>query len=420
MLPSCGKRAPLNYKGSDPTFITFSEVKCHETQTNEVSQNIKNIDKFIINTNKFEGSYQRMNGFGFSLWNQVEFESGSSEKRPLKISEASLNSEFILLKGKISKSFSNNFYNSVVLGEKIKGPVTDSWSSLNQIGKEINSLRDKLNRWKAAQCSLYFLEQKSKNDVRTYMNLKENSCEISSSEGCLERQLVNYKKLPLATQRSLKKSLMSLCLEQFMAPLCEADFAQSLREKNLLKFSKFYLEAFKKRRVDKLFSIAYPRKFKCEKKESGKVIIKIPFYLSNSQVSSFSGGAKGIFNFIENKWKNSNVEIKLINAPKFVQNKTLNIQFTNLGVSTVDERRPKTMNIDRRLTGYRLAQTISHEFGHVLGFPDCYIQFFDRKSSELVYYELDHGRQNIMCSTQMGYKAPASYLDELAEKSCQF
>lgn len=40
--------------------------------------------------------------------------------------------------------------------------------------------------------------------------------------------------------------------------------------------------------------------------------------------------------------------------------------------------------------------TIRHEYGHVIGFQDCYLEFFDTSEKAMVYYEVDVN--NIMCS----------------------
>ncbi len=40
--------------------------------------------------------------------------------------------------------------------------------------------------------------------------------------------------------------------------------------------------------------------------------------------------------------------------------------------------------------------TIRHEFGHVLGLPDCYIEFYDSSAREMVNYQLD--TSDLMCS----------------------
>jgi bacillopeptidase F (M6 metalloprotease family) len=39
---------------------------------------------------------------------------------------------------------------------------------------------------------------------------------------------------------------------------------------------------------------------------------------------------------------------------------------------------------------------IRHEFGHILGFPDCYHEFYDTELDGFVNYQLD--TTDIMCS----------------------
>ncbi len=41
-------------------------------------------------------------------------------------------------------------------------------------------------------------------------------------------------------------------------------------------------------------------------------------------------------------------------------------------------------------------KVLAHEIGHVFGFKDCYVEFFDCPLQELIYYEIDN--QDLMCS----------------------
>ena len=45
---------------------------------------------------------------------------------------------------------------------------------------------------------------------------------------------------------------------------------------------------------------------------------------------------------------------------------------------------------------YYNPQTVAHEAGHLLGFPDCYLEYVDENTNEAVYYEIN--QHNIMCS----------------------
>lgn len=55
-----------------------------------------------------------------------------------------------------------------------------------------------------------------------------------------------------------------------------------------------------------------------------------------------------------------------------------------------------TMNSDTFHFSQKDAKTFAHEMGHVLGFPDCYVEFYDAKKKVMVFYSLDPS--NIMCT----------------------
>lgn len=56
------------------------------------------------------------------------------------------------------------------------------------------------------------------------------------------------------------------------------------------------------------------------------------------------------------------------------------------------------MDANAPITEYDVQWTIRHEFGHVLGFPDCYIEFYDTDLKAIVGYQID--TSDLMCSRQ--------------------
>jgi len=54
------------------------------------------------------------------------------------------------------------------------------------------------------------------------------------------------------------------------------------------------------------------------------------------------------------------------------------------------------MDENEPLTEYLSQWTIRHEFGHLLGFKDCYVEYYDAKLKAMVNYPLDP--TNLMCS----------------------
>lgn len=54
------------------------------------------------------------------------------------------------------------------------------------------------------------------------------------------------------------------------------------------------------------------------------------------------------------------------------------------------------LNSTQPLTEYDAQWTIRHEFGHVLGFPDCYVEFYESERNVIVNYQFDI--DDLMCS----------------------
>ncbi len=55
-----------------------------------------------------------------------------------------------------------------------------------------------------------------------------------------------------------------------------------------------------------------------------------------------------------------------------------------------------TMDTNMSLEEWDAQWTIRHEFGHVLGLPDCYTEFYDAAAQEMINYQLD--TTDLMCS----------------------
>lgn len=62
-----------------------------------------------------------------------------------------------------------------------------------------------------------------------------------------------------------------------------------------------------------------------------------------------------------------------------------------------------TMDGDYSINSYAQRWTIRHEYGHVLGFVDCYLEFYDVSEKAMIYYEID--TDNLMCSRHGNLKA---------------
>jgi hypothetical protein len=90
------------------------------------------------------------------------------------------------------------------------------------------------------------------------------------------------------------------------------------------------------------------------------------------------------------------------------------------GISHVPNDDTHLIYLNASLPANQMARVFAHELGHVLGFPDCYIEYFNSEKKELVYYELGAENMNIMCSMKEGVRVPADYFVQLEQSSCNF
>jgi hypothetical protein len=95
----------------------------------------------------------------------------------------------------------------------------------------------------------------------------------------------------------------------------------------------------------------------------------------------------------EFSWKGWGLKIQF--TPKrpapyivFIPGVTANVEF--LGGNKIE------MDANKSLQEYEEQWTIRHEFGLVLGFPDCYQEFYDEQNEEFINYQLDV--TDLMCS----------------------
>ncbi len=67
------------------------------------------------------------------------------------------------------------------------------------------------------------------------------------------------------------------------------------------------------------------------------------------------------------------------------------------------------MDSNAPLTEYDVRWTIRHEFGHVVGFPDCYLEFYDPTRKLIVSYQ--HDVTDLMCARSGHFKQ--NHFDEM-------
>ena len=274
-------------------------------------------------------------------------------------------------------------------------------------------------RFQNFQCKLNQLSMNADADVRTYLELKENSCGDYQRVGCLEHRLKYYNRQNQDQKEKIHSDFIKICKAVERKGACESYFFTFSKKNQLNKLYSTYLDIFKKKKYDVLFKIRSKHSTLSCREEDGVTIMTLPLGFNPKDRFRFLGGIKLTKQFVENMWSNKNFKLEIKEVPLDTKN-TFRVIFKKGIISHVDVNKSKTISLNSKITKFTLSKTLAHEVGHVLGFNDCYIEYFYRDSDSIIYYELGREDSNLMCSINFGTKIPDSYFAELKKNVCQF
>lgn len=266
--------------------------------------------------------------------------------------------------------------------------------------RKIDKLYQTAARWKTMAPYLDYLAQRKSEDIRGYYFLMK--------EENLESKLLGWNALPNEDQIRLTGHLEGLCLQSQNEKACTAQLHAAIAntKNDIQSVNKFYLQktVASKAVYDEFFMLVNPRP-EAVWISTATPVLKLPF--RDPQDQSILNFLK---NNIEDEWK-FNVWKLILDftaaAPvSVVFQPGVTPHVNGLGGNLI------TMDSNQPMTEFGTQWTIRHEFGHVLGLPDCYVEFYDQSKKEIVSYQIDIG--NIMCS-RAGH-IQQTHLDEL-EKS---
>lgn len=242
-------------------------------------------------------------------------------------------------------------------------------------------------RWRTMSPWLGELERRRGNDIRGFYFLSR----LPESERA--QKLNGFAQLPPQEQTQISQWLVGMCLNQSSSLSGCQRRVQEQQQKNALLAYYTSQEPESRETYDSFFSIpsyAPRRDFSWEIAADGSNRLIAPFLdPKKADVQHFLQ-----FN-IQEEWKWGNWHLELPFAPSgphpyvvFKPGVTPNVN--GLGGDRI------TMNANQPLTEYDAQWTIRHEFGHVLGLPDCYVEFYESDRKVIVNYQIDV--DNIMCS----------------------
>ena len=293
-------------------------------------------------------------------------------------------------------------------------PQSFNRSEFDQVKARLSAASQLAVRYKNYSCNLNDLAKRKKNDVRSYYKLQAMECDDHQNESCLETRLTHWKE----TDGEFYKDLLSMCSKVHSEALCMSMISFSKVKRELLPFYKKLKKEFKRKVIDPLFLIeSKTPHLSCSTNEEGKKVLSLNLVVSPNDVVRFAGGLYSALAYVESSWSTDNVKFKVnhLNAGDGLPR----VRFEKGITSHVDSDTKSVISLNTRLRGIALTKTLAHEVGHVIGFKDCYVEFYDYEKESLIYYELDRNKGNIMCSLDRGYRAPDEYIDQLAQHYCQ-
>jgi galactitol-specific phosphotransferase system IIB component len=274
---------------------------------------------------------------------------------------------------------------------------------------EIMGLYSKAQRFEDLKCSLGSLSLKQNKDLRPYFNLIHNCIkENPNANGdCTENE---YQNNPEVVQ-----NVLSLCEAFYSKGHCLAEFKLTKNNNNLTLLVQRYRQKFSDERVDTLFQLRDKHlTFNCLKEDS-QTNMHIKIFAPSIEKEQLSN----LLAYAEKQWKSESFSMKFEIVDNSKSSTVQIISITN-GISNVPDDHTNILYLNTTLDMNQMSRVLAHEFGHVLGFPDCYIEFFDTTKKELIYYEIAEKNMNIMCSMKYGVTVPKDYFAQLEQRSCNF
>jgi len=235
-------------------------------------------------------------------------------------------------------------------------------------------------RWTLMEPYLTQLADERSQDVRGYYYLNQMQN--------LENILRAFNSQPIETQNDIKEWLRQICVNSAgLSAGCDKKVATSIQSQKVYELYLKYMPGGQKT-WDSYFKLYNPRpEMEWTDVDSSRAIL--PFRdPTNTSILNF------LKLNIEDEWKWDGWTLGLDFRGKadvhveFVPGVTPHVNGVGGNTITMDDNAP--------LSEWDVQWTIRHEFGHVLGFVDCYVEFYDPTEKIITNYQLDI--DNLMCS----------------------
>lgn len=316
----------------------------------------------------------------------------SSMDNPLTYSD-----EIIVARYRALKDVMNPAMLKVLMGqaEMTSEPPVD-FDVYILFAQSLDSIYQMTLRWRLMTPYMDSLKQARANDVRGYFYL--------SRRPNLQAELTAFDTLAPDLQAKLRVWLKMVCYSmQQDDDFCASELQAAETRKNVFEYYDNYLPVAKLR-YDLLFEIApvyLAPTFAWDKGKPGEMTVPFQMPKDPKVAEAFK------FN-VEDEWHTQDWHLRINYRWK---------AFGSIEFQAAENPRayPDTgriiMDANAPLTEESVKYGLRHEFGHLLGFPDCYLEFYDPSAKAVLSYAVDPA--NIMCA-RSGHFQPQHY-DRLKE-----
>lgn len=272
-------------------------------------------------------------------------------------------------------------------------PVTDR--EFIEWGLQIDKAYDISARYKYMKPDIAEMTERKMYDVRGYLKLKERAN--------LDEELKNWQSLTEETQNKLRVNLHTICLNNGLeSAFCREQLADAIKNNTLVDFKNSYWAQAEE---------TYVSNFRIDESRDDSNWDKASNVLSFPFTNPHNDAIKEFLAYnIEDEFKWDNFQLKLNFVDEAAEDIT-HVVFEPGVTPHVNKLAGSeiTMDANSPLSEYDVQWTIRHEYGHVVGFTDCYVEFYDPEVEAFVSYQLDV--TNLMCSRRGKFQQ--SHYDQL-------
>jgi hypothetical protein len=253
--------------------------------------------------------------------------------------------------------------------------------------KKVDRNYQSANRWSLMQPNLAYYSQNAYRDLRGFYFLTRDQNRTANFQ--------RFQFLTIAEQNQYKMWLSNMCANSRVQN-CASQLQTHISDGRIEMFYQKYLPA-SQALWDSFFNIV-PYRRDIAWTSASPDVATVPVRNTTPEIEKF------LVDNIEDEWKWNSWNLRL----EFTPRAAIHVEFRPNVTPHVSNYDKIVMDENTPLTEWDVMWTIRHEFGHSLGFKDCYIEFYDSQAKAMVNYQLDI--TDMMCS-RAGTMLETHYLE---------